>query len=119
MYPAWRHRVLRVSADVRCVMLPLLLVAIPSPGAVGIGLALAGAGGVWVELLTMMRVQEDVPAALRARVFGLVDMLLVTGAALGTMLAAGATTTGPVAALVLSGLGLAVLSLLGSPIRSR
>ena len=83
--------------------LPLLLVAVPFLPAVALGLALSGAGVMWVEMQAWIRIQEDIREDLRARVFGLADMLLVGGAATGALLAGLAHLAGPVAALLLAG----------------
>lgn len=88
--------------------LPLLLVAVPSLPVVLSGLAVSGAGLVWVEVVAMTRIQNEIAPEVRARVFGLVDSLLVGGAAVGALIGPLGAAVDPVACVAAAGLVLAV-----------
>jgi MFS family permease len=99
--------------------LPLLLVTVPNLPAVLSGLTVSGAGLVWVEVVAMTRIQDEIAPELRARLFGLVDSLLVGGAAVGALIGPLAAAIDPVASVAAAGLALAAGAGVGSRARPR
>jgi len=100
------------TAATACAGLPFAALAIGAPATIGVLLVvISGAGSIVAEVLAVTLVQRHVPAAMTARVFGLLDMVIIGAIFAGsTVTPVLIGTIGLPAALVLLGAGLPLVA---------
>ncbi|HEY5154305.1 MAG TPA: MFS transporter [Acidimicrobiales bacterium] len=101
-----------IAAATACAGLPFAALAIGAPAAVGVALVMfSGAGSIVAEVMAVTVVQRHVPAAMTARVFGLLDMVIIGAIFAGsTVTPALIRTIGLPGALLLLGAGLPLVA---------
>jgi len=94
----------------------LLVGAFPAPGSALVLLALGGVGMALIDVVGQTLLQRIAPDAIRARVFGVLEGLLLAAEALGSFLVAPAVLLfGVRGALVVFGAALPVVALVAAP----